>query len=154
MPSKRNIIAFRLAFIAGVLLILSGSTGVAGIIALEGKIQEYVSFEFLPLLFSILLVIASLGGFAVIAGGWVISKHKVFWGRVLITLGSGTGLVIFIISTFFAIVSKQLVLTWLFSVGGLGIAFAIAAQLVAKPNHPPLKVAKKVAKKVFKKLKK
>ena len=81
-----------LAGIAGGLLLVSGYTGVRSVdrffTLLEGVFGRSV---FIVVLAYVFVVIASLGGFTVMFGGYLIWKDRVRVGRIVILIGSGAG---------------------------------------------------------------
>ena len=103
MLKKRNLIAFLLSIPAGFLLFIKGIQGPTEFYFL---ILNYVSnllsagiirsILMAGLLF--LIVLSSLGGLTVIAGGFFIWKKHVSFGKFLIGIGAG-------ISVFFVFVS-------------------------------------------------
>jgi hypothetical protein len=82
--STRNKIAAALALISAVLFIASGYRANIGIYrAIESAIQHYTTKEvwqvaIIPL--DILVLIAQLGGFAVLAGAFLFLKNHGWWG--------------------------------------------------------------------------
>jgi hypothetical protein len=87
------------AIIGGVCLLLAGITGYAAWKSIEDIIVEHISDDQLVQdTFYYLLIIAGLGGFAVILGGLLIGSDHTGVGKFLITLGAGMGLIGFIIS--------------------------------------------------------
>ena len=81
-----------LGAVAGFLLLVSGYTGVRSVdrffTLLEGLLG---SGPFLIVLAYFFIGVASLGGFVVIFGGYLIWKDRVRLGKVLILIGSGAG---------------------------------------------------------------
>ncbi|MFH0815343.1 MAG: hypothetical protein V1934_00800 [Methanobacteriota archaeon] len=87
------------AIAGGLCLLLAGITGYAAWSSIRDIIVTYVSND--PLvhdIFYYLLIIAGLGGLAVILGGLLIGWDKVGVGKFLIALGAGMGLIGFLIS--------------------------------------------------------
>ena len=81
-----------LATVAGFLLIVSGYTGVRSVDRFFTLLEDLLgSRPFLIVLTYVFIGIASLGGFAVIFGGYLIWKDRVRLGKVLILIGSGAG---------------------------------------------------------------
>jgi hypothetical protein len=133
--------AATLAYAGGALLLLAGATGSTGII---GAIVEYLvenldgaTADLLSVVLYALNFVAGLGGVSVIIGGWLVNKKRVRTGKFVIGLGSGMGLIGFMIilaSAFlngwvnainFLVLMSQ-------SVGWTGILLSIAATILAK----------------------
>jgi hypothetical protein len=122
------------AIIGGVCLLLAGITGYAAWSGIRDIVTEYISDDaIVHEAFYYILIIAGLGGLAVILGGLLIGSDKVGIGKFLITLGAGMGLIGFIIA---------LVIWWQdgfgsLAVGGgtiiglVGIILSIAARQMA-----------------------
>lgn len=89
---KRNKFAFWSAMLSAFFLFISGATGVSGLLKIEELILKFFNFNIIKLLFVLLLIFASLGAISVFIGGFLILKKKIFWGDLLITLGSGAGI--------------------------------------------------------------
>ncbi|MCW4053691.1 MAG: hypothetical protein NWE84_02065 [Candidatus Bathyarchaeota archaeon] len=97
MDASRNFLSFAISVPAGILLLLKGISGPtetyawllnylsSGIIA-DKLIQSIITTKFLILIF-----ISSLGGIAVIAGGFFVWKNHISIGKLLISLGAGVG---------------------------------------------------------------
>jgi hypothetical protein len=133
MIKKSNKTAKRLAIIAGILLLLSGITGVGFVKSVENLVFKYITDNHLVILiFTILLFIASLGGLAVILGGILIGRGKVILGILLIKLGSGVGFLGLILNIFLTIYTKTLTISSFFSIGSLGIILAVIAPFYVK----------------------
>jgi hypothetical protein len=81
-----------LAGVAGVLLILSGYTGVRSVDRFFTLLEDlFGPRAFLIVLAYVFLGIASFGGFAVLFGGYLFWKDRVRLGRIVILIGSGAG---------------------------------------------------------------
>jgi hypothetical protein len=138
MSSKSAVI---LAFAGGALLIIAGVTGSVGIV---GKAIEFLidhlggpTADVLSIVLQILNFIADLGGVAVIFGGVLIYMKRKRVAKFIIGIGSGMGLIGFIIMLISAlfhgwayIVSFLLIMFQ--SVGWIGVIFSIAAIVLAK----------------------
>lgn len=95
--------AMYMAIISGILLLIAGASGAATWKMLRDAILENYSSDILAYVFVILILLASLGGILVIVAGLIIKKGDRKKGRLLITIGVGTGLIgliIMIISSF------------------------------------------------------
>ncbi|RLI39645.1 hypothetical protein DRO60_00655 [Candidatus Bathyarchaeota archaeon] len=99
--SSRASLSVALAVIGGFMLILGG---VRGSLGLYGFLLSLL-MEFLPppydtivyVLLMFLSALASLGGATVIAGGYLIYAGHVRLGKLLISIGSGTGVIGFVV---------------------------------------------------------
>ena len=137
MSSFRNSLAFTLSVPAGILLLLKGIAGPteayswllnylsSGIIA-DQTIQSIITTILLILIF-----ISTLGGIAVIAGGFLVWKNHVTIGKILISLGAGVGFfwVIFLI---FTLASTGNLFSQYSLIGWTGLILAFTARLLAK----------------------
>jgi len=73
---KKNNGAMFIAIIAGLLLLISGLSGVATWETIQDFVKTYVIENyFIEIVFAILILIASLGGISVIIGGILIGKN-------------------------------------------------------------------------------
>ena len=87
---RRNDEAALLAALAGTLLLVSGYTGARPVDRFFTILEDlFGSRPFLIVLAYVFVGIASLGGFAVLIGGFLIWKDRVRTGRLLILVGSG-----------------------------------------------------------------
>ena len=138
MPSGRNKAAMYVAVVAGILLLVSGMSGAAAWADLGDFVKENVSDnEAVHYLFAILILIASMGGIAVIIGGLLIYRNATGTGKFLIGLGAGMGLLGFIISVAVA-ASQGTVSVWMFGgLGAFGVFLAVVAQMMAKKVDEP-----------------
>lgn len=123
-----------LAISAGILLIITGITGVPLMEKIKELVNTYISNDpNLGLVFVVLILIASLGGILVMAGGGLLYKDKVTPGKILITLGTGAGLIGLIISIVMWIYEMSAPsLSIPFILGLVGVILSIAARLKAK----------------------
>ena len=133
--SRRNRIAAFMAYIAGVLLIVSGTTGVASWERIQKFALTIVDIPLVKTLFILALVLASLGGVTVIVGGLLIKRNFVRTGKFLIWLGSGIGIFSMAVNLFTTITNEGLSLVALFSLAPIGIILAFASQIIAKPER-------------------
>jgi hypothetical protein len=132
MPNRRT--AAALAVIAGVLLVLAHAQGATALVQLGDKL----AITFLPqgigapvhLVLSVLLVIAGLGGVAVILGGVLVYKDLLRSGRLCIALGAGVGLLGMILLVFIALASSEelRLVGYLLGPAGLGVVLSILAR--------------------------
>lgn len=137
MAKTRNSLAFTLALVSGILLIIGGTNSVA----VWEKIKEFAAENtsgdvktIVGYILFILIFIAVLGGIAVIIGGLLILKDKVLPGKIFIAIGAGMGLLGLIISLLIAFTQgTDEVYVWgLVSVTGIGILLSIGARMAAK----------------------
>ena len=131
--ASRNIKAMYVAFVAGILLIISGISGLATWEAIKDFVTIHIiDNSIVQVVFAILIFIASLGGIAVISGGTLIGKNKVGLGKFIIALGAGLGLIGLIFSIVVAYTEDSLTLGSFFSVGAIGLILSIIARMLAK----------------------
>jgi len=131
--SSRNTKAMYVAFVAGILLIIGGISGLATWESIKDFVTRHiVDNSIVQIVFSILIFIASLGGIAVISGGALIGKKKVGLGKFIIALGAGLGLIGMIFSIIVAFTEDSLTLGSFFSIGTIGLVLSIVARTLAK----------------------
>jgi len=132
---KGNDRAAILAVIAGVLFLLVGWTGARSVGHFFALLVEI--FGPRPLLLAVALVfvsIASLGGIAVFIGGWLFHRDRVRPGKILILLGTGAGLVSFILYSILLILRPGQILAQEGVVPVMvGIILTVAARAKARP---------------------
>jgi hypothetical protein len=122
-----------LAIIAGILLLIAGINGVATWETIKDfVINNVVDNSAVQILFAVLILIASLGGLAVIIGGLLIGKDKVRTGRFIIALGAGLGLIGLIVSIVIALYEESPIIGSFFSIGAIGLIMSIIARMMAK----------------------
>jgi cation transport ATPase len=126
---KNNVIAFWLAVISSLFLFISGTTGAADWVKIEDAVLKYANFGFISNLFILVLIVASFGGIAVLIGGISILKGKVFWGDLLISLGSGAAIIGFFFNLFILIITSNFSMYSYLSFSSLGVIFAVSAQI-------------------------
>ena len=132
MKSK-NSSAMIIAFLAGILLLISGISGLATWETIKNFVtQNIIDNTIVQFIFAILIFIASLGGLSVIAGGILIGKNKIRTGKFLIMLGAGMGLIGLIFTVAVAYVEGSLTLGSFFSIGTIGLVLSIIARLIVK----------------------
>jgi hypothetical protein len=125
--------AMILALLAGILLLISGISGLATWEIIKNFVTEnIIDNTIVQFVFAILIFIASLGGLSVIAGGILIGKNKIRTGKFLILLGAGMGLIGLIFSVVVAYVEGSLTLGSFFSIGTIGLVLSIIARLIVK----------------------
>jgi hypothetical protein len=132
---KKNKGAMFIAIIAGLLLLISGISGIATWETIQNFVTNYIIKNyFVEILFSILIFIASLGGISVIVGGILIGKNKIGTGKLFIMLGAGFGLIGLLFSIIVTLYEGSLTLGGFFSIGGLGLILSIIARMMAKKD--------------------
>lgn len=125
--------AMILALLAGILLLISGISGLATWETIKNFVTEnIIDNTIVQFVFAILIFIASLGGLSVIAGGILIGKNKIRTGKFLILLGAGMGLVGLIFTVAVAYVEGSLTLGSFFSIGTIGLVLSIIARTIVK----------------------
>lgn len=130
--TSRNSKAMGLALIAGILLLISGISGLATWETINDFVTENIADDHvIQIIFSVLIFIASLGGIAVIAGGILIGKDNVRTGKFAIALGAGLGLIGLIVSIIVAYTENSLTLSGFFSIGFIGLIVSIIARGIA-----------------------
>jgi len=138
----RNKVAAALAFVSGILFILSGYSVNLGIYrAIESGLQQYTSpeiWEFAVIPVNILGLIAQLGGIAVLAGAILFFRNHISSGKLLVMIGTGQGIIMLVAGLVIELLQGGILLAnnyvlWLVtSATGLGIIFSIAARRVAR----------------------
>jgi hypothetical protein len=131
ISTKRNIIAFCLAIISSFFLFLSGTTGVNHWMKIEEIITSYIAFQFINVIFIVILIVASLGGISVLIGGILLLKKKQLLGNLLITLGAGAGLIGFLFNILISILTLNFSISSYLSYSSIGIFFALFAKFLS-----------------------
>ncbi len=124
-----------LAAVAGILLIVSGYTGVRSVDRFFALLEDlFGNRPFLIALAYVFIGIASLGGFAVLFGGYLIWKDRVRLGRGIILIGSGAGF--FTLLLFVLVNLRREEFSLLASVlpAILGVALGIVARFLSIPK--------------------
>ena len=139
MPKIVRIVAFVLAVVAGVLLLISGIHGPTEtyqwiIDNLPLFIQDQQILQIANMVALILITISLAGGLAVIAGGILILANRVGIGRWLIGLGAGIGIPWLIMLAITLITTGQVasLLAEYSSTGWVGLILAFIAGAIAK----------------------
>jgi hypothetical protein len=139
MPSKRNLVAATLSFLAGLVLIVSGTNGPIGIyLIILDKLPLFINDTLIlsvtAFVALFLIVLSSLGGFTVIIGGYLVYKSHITTGKLLIGLGAGVGIPWLIFMLFTVMASQELssVITQHSVTGWIGIIASFVARLIAK----------------------
>jgi len=130
---KDNKKAMIVAILAGILLLISGISGLATWETIKDfVINNIIDNSFVQIIFAVLIFIASLGGISVIIGGLLIGKEKIRTGKLFISLGAGLGIIGLIFSIIVAIMENNLIIGSYFSVGFIGLILSIIARLMIK----------------------
>ena len=126
---KRNKIAFWLAMLSSLFLFISGTNGFATWVNIREIFFSIVGIlPWIKILFIPVLIVASLGAFSVLFGGYLALKKKFRLGRIFILIGSGAGLVSFFFNLFVSFY-LNLSLSFYLSFSSLGIICALLAQI-------------------------
>ena len=134
MTSKKKQ-AIIIAIFAGILLLISGISGLATWEAIKNFVTANVIDNYIvQIIFVVLIFIASLGGLSVIIGGLLIGKDRIGTGKLFITLGAGLGLIGLIISIIVAVMENNFTIGSFFSVGAVGLILSIVARLMVKKD--------------------
>ena len=132
---RPNAEAALLAGIAGVLLLVSGYTGVRTVDRFFTLLKEvFGNAAFLIVLAYVFIGIASLGGFTVMFGAYLIWKDRVRLGRIVILIGSGAGF--FTLLLFLLVNLRREEFSLLLSVlpAIFGVAIGVVARFVSVPK--------------------
>ncbi len=126
---KANEEAALLAAIGGVLLLLTGYNGARGVEHFfDWLVDLFGQRPFLRVLAYVFVGVASLGGVAVLAGGFLILKDRVRLGRLLILVGSGAGFFTLLLFLLVNLRREQFSLLLEVLPAVAGVVFGIAAR--------------------------
>ncbi len=132
---KRNTAAAIIAVVAGVLLLYVGINGVAGVDRLFALLQEWFGTnEALRILAYVLGGIAALGGVGVLFGAYLVGTDRVRTGKIVISLGSGAGIITLLLFLARNMASEQFSYLYAVLPAILGVVLAIVARFWAKPK--------------------
>ncbi|TLZ96871.1 MAG: hypothetical protein E6J94_02625 [Methanobacteriota archaeon] len=132
---RPNAEAALLAGVAGVLLLVSGYTGVRTVDRFFTLLKEvFGNAAFLIVLAYVFIGIASLGGFTVMFGAYLIWKDRVRLGRIVILIGSGAGF--FTLLLFLLVNLRREEFSLLLSVlpAIFGVAIGVVARFLSVPK--------------------
>ena len=139
MPESIRVIAFIVATIAGVFLLISGIHGPTEtyemiIDLLPQFIENPQILQIVNVVATILIGISLAGGLAVIGGGVLILMGRVGTGKFIISLGLGVGLLwlLMLAITFVTTQQAAAVIAEYSTIGWAGIILAIVARIIAK----------------------
>ncbi len=140
--NTRNRLAGAIAFISGILFLLSGYEANIMIYHLiENEVRIHAAGQFLIFILfpiGILALLGQLGGITVIMGAGLFVANRVNIGKFLVAVGTGQGLFTIALRVISEIWSGQSLLAnnyviWLTSsAAGLGIVFAVISQSISK----------------------
>jgi len=145
---KRRFFVGSLAIVAGIILIVAGERGSTTFI---GKILEFslnyldgYMAEIVSIILRVLTILAALGGITVVLGGLLIYGKMSFFGRFIITIGAGMGILGFAVTIIFSLLqgwayTLSFVLSISQSLGWIGIIMAIIAIQLSKYSKNPQK---------------
>jgi hypothetical protein len=132
---KVNTQAALVAVVAGILLLVVGYSGLAGVDHFFDLLESWFGQQPALLILSrVFGGIAALGGVAVLIGAYFISTNRVRTGRILILLGSGAGVITLILFLARNLIREDF--SYLLAVlpAIVGVALGILAQFRAKPE--------------------
>jgi len=136
---KKNFKILLLSFLSGILLVIAGTTGSVGVYGavlsmLIQSSQETTIRAVLEWIALTLVLLASLGGFSVILGGYLIYKSRVKLGKLIISIGVGVGIPGLLLAVFAGIATQSLssVIAQHGIIGWTGIALSIVARSLAE----------------------
>ena len=121
-----------IAMVGGVLMLVAGVTGAAAWENIGELAQGIVGNDSLNLVFQVLVILGGLGGLIVILGGLLFrKKDKVKFGKALIAIGAGFGLIGFVIFIILALMGEEMVTTLVgaMGIGFIGLVLSIAARM-------------------------
>lgn len=140
--TTRNRLAAGIAFVSGILFLLSGYRANIEIYNLVrdqlviNTPREFLTLAVMPV--GVLALLSQLGGLTVLMGAGLFAANRVNIGKFLVLVGTGQGLVTILLRILQEFWTGRLVLdnnyvTWLTSTAaGLGILFALVAQYMSK----------------------
>ena len=136
---KKNRFPLIISIVSGILLVISGTHGSAGIYgslihALASGIEDPIILKVSEVILLLLFLLASLGGFSVIFGGYLIYRLKVRLGKFVIGIGTGIGIPGLLFSILISAISNNIseMVAQYSVVGWTGILLSIIARLKSK----------------------
>jgi len=134
---QSNFYATILAFISGILFLVSGSTGLHAWKELQSFItnsinQGLVQNPLVHTLFIIIFVLSSFGGFTILFGAWLLFKEHVLGAKIFITIGAGSGVFFLLTNIYTSLISKEVGFAWLLSTSTIAIIMALLSRNLAK----------------------
>jgi len=131
--SEKKKQAMIIAIFAGILLLISGFSGLATWEAIRNFVTSYIIDNYIvQIIFAVLIFIASLGGLSLIIGGLLIGRNKIRTGKLFIILGAGFGLIGLVVSIVVAIMENNFTIGGFFSVGTIGLILSIVSRMMVK----------------------
>lgn len=131
---KNTQAAQQAAYLGGVLVLLTGGSGALVMVRVGRRLLETVSPRlagFLHPFFLAVALVAAAGGLSVIVGGYFLTRRRLL-GKVLITLGSGVGLLGFAAQIVAVTIAGRdpamVVLRLALTVQGVGVLCVLYAQ--------------------------
>lgn len=144
--TTRNTLAAGIAFVSGILFLLSGYKANLAIYSLiQNELILYTAKQFLTFVLvpvGLLALLGQLGGITVLVGAGLFAVNRVNVGKFLVAVGTGQG-----IFTIFLRITYGLwtglgspldnnYITWLTSsASGLGVLFAVISQTISKGKN-------------------
>jgi len=128
-----NRTAGAIGILAGVLMLLAGASGAAAWSDILSFLEARLGSSAVINIFALVIVlIASLGGLAVIIGSALIASNRVRGGRLLIALGAGFGLIGLIIFVVVSLEKRELPFVTGIGFGALGLILSIVARFKSR----------------------
>ena len=131
--AEANRTAGAIGILAGVLMILAGASGATAwshiLSFLEARLGSSAPINMLAI---VIVVIASLGGLAVIIGSALIASNHVRGGRLLMALGAGIGVIGLILFTIVSLEKQELPFVTGIGLGALGLILSIVARFKSR----------------------
>jgi hypothetical protein len=135
----RRIVAFVIAVIAGLLLLLTGFQGPVGLYRvivelLPNLTQNPQILAAADQIAAFLILIALAGGLAVIAGGTLILFNNVTIGKFVIAIGTGAGIIwlVLLLVTLLTTLQVAIVIEQYTPFGWIGLILSFIARIFAK----------------------
>lgn len=139
MPKVIRAVAFVIAIIAGILLLISGTRGPTGTYEfimkqLPNFVQDQQILQIANTVVLILITLSLAGGITVIAGGLLILANRVGTGKLLIGFGVAGVFPLLIVLILTLVTTQQIatVIAEYSTMGWAGIVLAFVARLIAK----------------------
>lgn len=130
--------AVRAAYIGGLLLFLTGSTGALALVRFGWRaLQDWAPAlgGLLKPVFLFAALIAFLGGISVMVGGWLLDHDQRWPGKIVIALGAGVGVVAFVLYLVLVIATGgnplRILTSMALSLHGLGLLLSLYAQAIS-----------------------
>lgn len=139
-PEKSNLPAF-ISIVSGVLLVISGTQGYYSGIGVYGELLKAILSLFedtaipsaLEAVGKIPIFLASIGGFSVIIGGFLLYASQVRLGKLIVAIGAGIGIPELILALAALISSRDVSALAQYQITGwAGIVLSIIARAKAK----------------------